>query len=167
MCLSDSRLASWGDAHQSHPPCNSTPGAVERQRFRLAALRECHSCMWRAACSPLPYEAAVWLLEEEEEMKGGHVPVGGQVGGAAQAATASLVSLRLPLLLLGSVVQAPARPPARLLTGPLLLPCCCWTPLQVVGSSCAVAGGVQEGAEGHLGSGQQVGGCRGPSAAGT
>lgn len=53
---------------------------MERQHFRLAALRECHSCMWKAGISALPYEAAVWLLEEEEEIKGGHVHVGGQVG---------------------------------------------------------------------------------------
>ena len=54
---------------------------MERQLFRLAALRECHSCMWRAGVSALPFEAAVWLLEEEEEIKGGHVHVGGQASG--------------------------------------------------------------------------------------
>ena len=33
---------------------------------------------------------------------------------------------------------------------------CIWCILQVVGSSCALASGVQEGGEGHLGGGQQV-----------
>ncbi|EFN59234.1 hypothetical protein CHLNCDRAFT_138218 [Chlorella variabilis] len=79
---------------------SAPPRSVERQHFRLAALRECHTCMWKGGCSALPYEAAVWLLEEEEEIKGGHVPV--------------------------------------------------------VGSSCGVAGGVMEGGEGHVGSGQQA-----------
>lgn len=83
---------------------SAPPRSVERQHFRLAALRECHTCMWKAGTSALPYEAAVWLLEEEEEIKGGHVHVGGQM----------------------------------------------------VGSSCALAGGVQEGGEGHLGGGQQA-----------
>lgn len=64
--------------------------AVERQQFRLAALRECHSCMWKAGISALPYEAAVWLLEEEEEIKGGHVHVGGQVGAGGGAGRAVL-----------------------------------------------------------------------------
>ena len=105
--------------------CLMSLPAVERQHFRLAALRECHTSMWKAGTSALPYEAgkhrlgggamppdvparctdaggqllppalvynsahtmhhllalpaAVWLLEEEEEIKGGHVPVGGQV----------------------------------------------------------------------------------------
>ncbi|KAL4853629.1 Tetratricopeptide repeat protein SKI3 [Chlorella vulgaris] len=62
---------------------SAPPRSVERQHFRLAALRECHTCMWKASCSALPYEAAVWLLEEEEELKGGHVPVGGQVVGSS------------------------------------------------------------------------------------
>ena len=66
-------------AHPARPAPPTCLPAVERQHFRLAALRECHSCMWRAGCSALPFEAAVWLLEEEEELKGGHVPVGGQV----------------------------------------------------------------------------------------
>ncbi len=30
-------------------------------------------------CTPLPYEAAIWLLEEEEEITGGRIAVGGQV----------------------------------------------------------------------------------------
>lgn len=72
-------------AHPSTLLRSIRPPAVERQHFRLAALRECHSCMWRAGCSALPFEAAVWLLEEEEELKGGHVPVGGQVRAAAGA----------------------------------------------------------------------------------
>lgn len=67
-------------SHNAGSPQTPAPPAVERQHFRLAALRECHSCMWKAGISALPYEAAVWLLEEEEEIKGGHVHVGGQVG---------------------------------------------------------------------------------------
>ena len=84
---------------------HAPPRSTERQQFRLAALRECVSVICHGgACSPLPYEAAVWLLEEEEEITGGQVSVGGQeVGGAA-----------------------------------------------------TLAGGVQAGAEGHIGSGRQA-----------
>lgn len=65
---------------------SAPPRSTERQHFRLAALRECISAICRGGgCSPLPYEAAVWLLEEEEEIKGGQVTVGGQEVGGAQA----------------------------------------------------------------------------------
>ena len=80
-------------------PCRST----ERQQFRLVALRECVVVLCHGgSCSTLPYEAAVWLLEEEEELKGGQVSVGGQE----------------------------------------------------VGGTCTLAGGVQAGAEGHIGAGR-------------
>jgi hypothetical protein len=38
----------------------------------IRARAELYLCDVLIAC------AAVWLLEEEEEIKGGHVPVGGQ-----------------------------------------------------------------------------------------
>lgn len=62
-----------------HAPRRST----ERQAFRLEALKECVATICRGGpCTSLAYEAAVWLLEEEEEIKGGQVSVGGQeVGG--------------------------------------------------------------------------------------
>lgn len=51
--------------------------SMEREQFRLAALREAHALVARGGCTtPLPYEAAIWLLEEEEEIKGGQI-VGG------------------------------------------------------------------------------------------
>jgi hypothetical protein len=67
---------------------SAPPRSTERQHHRLAALRECVATICRGGgCSPLPFEAAAWLLEEEEEIKGGQVAVGGQeVGGAAALA---------------------------------------------------------------------------------
>lgn len=59
------------------------PRSVERQQHRLAALRACRDLVFRCCCSPLPYEAAMWLLEEEEEIKGGLASVGGQVVGSS------------------------------------------------------------------------------------
>lgn len=65
---------------------HAPPRSTDRQQFRLAALRECVSVLCHGgSCSPLPYEAAVWLLEEEEEIKGGQVSVGGQEVGGTQA----------------------------------------------------------------------------------
>ena len=53
-------------------------------------------------------------------------------------------------------VSSPRQPNSLLramaVQGQQLLPCS----LQMVGSSCVLAGGVQEGGEGHLGSGQQA-----------
>lgn len=81
------------------------PRSAERQQFRLAALRECVKIICTGgACSSFAFEAAVWLLEEEEEITGGQVSVGGQEVGGLQA----------------------------------------------------VAGGVQAGAEGHIGQGRQA-----------
>jgi tetratricopeptide (TPR) repeat protein len=59
------------------------PRSTERQQLRLAALKECVGVICNGGpCSCLAYEAAVWLLEEEEEITGGQVSVGGQeVGG--------------------------------------------------------------------------------------
>ena len=65
---------------------HAPPRSTERQQFRLTALRECVSVICHGgSCSPLPFEAAVWLLEEEEEIKGGQVSVGGQEVGGTQA----------------------------------------------------------------------------------
>lgn len=81
------------------------PRSAERQQFRLAALRECVKIICTGgACSSFAFEAAVWLLEEEEEITGGQVSVGGQEVGGVQT----------------------------------------------------VAGGVQTGAEGHIGQGRQA-----------
>lgn len=84
---------------------HAEPRTTERQLHRMEALRECVAMICRGgACSPLPYEAGVWLLEEEEELKGGQVPIGGQEVGGTQT----------------------------------------------------LAGGVQAGAEGHIGSGRDA-----------
>ena len=42
--------------------------------FRVLPFIPCTSALHADVC-----DAAVWLLEEEEEIKGGHAPVGGQV----------------------------------------------------------------------------------------
>ncbi|KAL6778057.1 THK3 [Auxenochlorella protothecoides x Auxenochlorella symbiontica] len=60
--------------------------SAERQAARRAALRECWELTCPAGaggCSALPYESAIWLLEEEEEMKGGGAPPGHATVGAA------------------------------------------------------------------------------------
>lgn len=64
---------------------HAPPRSTEREHYRLAALKECVAVICQGgACSPLGYEAAVWLLEEEEEIKGGQVSVGGQEVGGTQ-----------------------------------------------------------------------------------
>lgn len=61
--------------------------SAERQQFRLAALRECVKIICTGgSCSSFAFEAAVWLLEEEEEITGGQVSVGSQEVGGVQAA---------------------------------------------------------------------------------
>jgi len=61
------------------------PRSTERQQLRLAALRECVGIICRGGpCSSFAFEAAVWLLEEEEEITGGQVSVGGQEVGGMQ-----------------------------------------------------------------------------------
>ena len=65
---------------------HAPPRTTERVQFRLEALRECIAMICRGgATTTLPFEAAVWLLEEEEEIKGGQVSVGGQEVGGHQA----------------------------------------------------------------------------------
>lgn len=72
---------------------NAPPRTTERQHFRLTALKECVATICHGgACSLLPYEAAVWLLEEEEEITGGQVPVGGQEIGGAQTLAGGIQS---------------------------------------------------------------------------
>ena len=62
------------------------PRSTERQQCRLAALRECVGILCRGGpCSSFAFEAAVWLLEEEEEITGGQTSVGGQEVGGLQA----------------------------------------------------------------------------------
>ena len=47
------------------------PRSTERQQYRLAALRECVKIVCTGGqCSCFAFEAAVWLLEEEEEVSG-------------------------------------------------------------------------------------------------
>ncbi len=47
------------------------PRSTERQQYRLAALRECVKILCTGGqCSSFAFEAAVWLLEEEEEVSG-------------------------------------------------------------------------------------------------
>ena len=47
------------------------PRSTERQQYRLAAVRECVKILCTGGqCSCFAFEAAVWLLEEEEEVSG-------------------------------------------------------------------------------------------------
>ena len=53
-------------------PCRS----AARQEKRVEALKECMRMITSrpgGCCTPFPYEAAIWLLEEQEEIFGGHV----------------------------------------------------------------------------------------------
>ncbi len=55
-------------------PSTPHPRSSEREERRRAAIEECTYMIVNprgGCCTPLPYEAAVWLLEEEEELKGG------------------------------------------------------------------------------------------------
>lgn len=66
-----------------------------RQEKRIAALRECARMVTTSAggcTTPFPFEAAIWLLEEQEELFGGTFPVQNiQVrGNAMQASILSL-----------------------------------------------------------------------------
>lgn len=56
--------------------------SVARNEKRLQALRACVRMITAHAggcTTPFPFEAAIWLLEELEELYGGAVPVCGQV----------------------------------------------------------------------------------------
>lgn len=61
------------------------PRSAQRVERRQAAIQECQHMVSRNArkagggcCTPLPYEAAIWLWEEEEELTGGSHVIGGQ-----------------------------------------------------------------------------------------
>ena len=48
----------------------------------MDAMRECIKMIATCAggcCTPFPFEAAIWLLEEQEELCGGNVPIFGEV----------------------------------------------------------------------------------------
>jgi len=69
----EAHLQRYLSALGAHPP-RSTARADARQ----AALAECVRAVTTSAggcCTPFPFEAAIWLLEEQEELCGGHVPV--------------------------------------------------------------------------------------------
>ena len=57
------------------------PGAhrsAARNEKRMDALRECVRMITASAggcTTPFPFEAAIWLLEEQEELYGGALPV--------------------------------------------------------------------------------------------
>lgn len=50
----------------------------------MEAMRECVRMITNSAggcCTPFPFEAAIWMLEEQEELYGGAAPVrNGEVG---------------------------------------------------------------------------------------
>lgn len=53
------------------------PRSQARQEKRLIALRTCKTMIETRAggcCTPFPFEAAIWLWEETEELYGGHLP---------------------------------------------------------------------------------------------
>ncbi len=65
-----------------HPPRRRAAGrSSARNEKRLQALRACVRMITTHAggcTTPFPFEAAIWLLEELEELYGGAVPICGQ-----------------------------------------------------------------------------------------
>jgi len=52
--------------------------SAARNEKRMEALRECVRMITASAggcTTPFPFEAAIWLLEEQEELYGGAIPV--------------------------------------------------------------------------------------------
>ena len=52
--------------------------SAARNEKRMEALRECVRMITASAggcTTPFPFEAAIWLLEEQEELYGGALPV--------------------------------------------------------------------------------------------
>ncbi len=52
--------------------------SAARNEKRMEALRECVRMITTSAggcTTPFPFEAAIWLLEEQEELYGGALPV--------------------------------------------------------------------------------------------
>ena len=57
--------------------------SATRNEKRVDAMRECVKMIATSAggcCTSFPFEAAIWLLEEQEELCGGTVPIFGEVG---------------------------------------------------------------------------------------
>jgi hypothetical protein len=68
--------------------CCAAGRSSARNEKRLQALRACVRMITTHAggcTTPFPFEAAIWLLEELEELYGGAVPICGQARGAALA----------------------------------------------------------------------------------
>ena len=58
------------------------PRSATRNEKRVDAMRECVKMIATSAggcCTSFPFEAAIWLLEEQEELCGGTVPIFGEV----------------------------------------------------------------------------------------
>ena len=52
--------------------------SAARNEKRMEALRECVRMITASAggcTTPFPFEAAIWLLEEQEELYGGSIPI--------------------------------------------------------------------------------------------
>ncbi|KAK9814721.1 hypothetical protein WJX72_010484 [[Myrmecia] bisecta] len=54
---------------------NYPPRSAARNNKRIEAMKECVRMITTSCCTPFPFEAAIWLLEEQEELYGGTVPV--------------------------------------------------------------------------------------------
>lgn len=77
-CCSFSARFLCRHAHKLLPALRSSA----RNEKRLEAMRECIRMITTIAggcCTPFPFEAAIWLLEEQEELYGGVFPVYGDV----------------------------------------------------------------------------------------
>ena len=68
----------WGMTER----CLCMHRSTSRNEKRIEAMRECIRMIATSAggcCTPFPFEAAIWLLEEQEELYGGVFPVFGDV----------------------------------------------------------------------------------------
>ena len=58
--------------------CDAMSRSAARNEKRMEALRECVRMITASAggcTTPFPFEAAIWLLEEQEELYGGAIPI--------------------------------------------------------------------------------------------
>lgn len=77
--------------------CENRHRSSARNEKRMEALRECVRMITANAggcTTPFPFEAAIWLLEEQEELYGGSIPIYKSVCGHFSAGT----SIGIPLL---------------------------------------------------------------------
>lgn len=78
MSLPDTEVHLWGARRASSSDRVMLCRSSARQDRRMAALKECAKMVTTSAggcTTAFPFEAAIWLLEEQEELFGGTFPV--------------------------------------------------------------------------------------------